>query len=443
MNRESTSHIRLSETDREPETPQLHLSLGASSTLSTTLPFQIQITISRAADGHDRPCTFEWSPTIHGFSSSGFVLLHHTVDGGVKIVQVDHTTGTCWQPYTRLLKLPEEDDPLVVNGHSQFLWECGPGDKKTFVASLPERYHKILVPGEKYELLWPGREVSRWEWGAVRDLMNQELWTRSAEETRLVLPGGPSISLVAKAEPIPWPMRAEQEVKVGFTMANMAEHSWRLGQQKKQQDHQRRSLTPPIDASERTPGAPLLRVTLGCPPILTRGQNFDVTAKVTYDGVSDNSSLPARPIILHKYTLDCEGQQLYRRDANRNNWEKCDFPAGTTGFMIVDDPDVAVQVAKHEDFVSLAPGESWSTTHMLENQSWTELPSESATGDAFRFRFMGTTVDWWDWGSAEEHVDTVVKVPCFIKSNVVDPRDNDGRPRLVVPGSEFVEFRLV
>jgi hypothetical protein len=40
-------------------------------------------------------------------------------------------------------------------------------------------------------------------------------------------------------------------------------------------------------------------------------------------------------------------------------------------------------------------------------------------------------VDWWDWGTWEDHRNTVIKVSMF--GSVTYPIDDYGRPKLVVP----------
>jgi hypothetical protein len=42
----------------------------------------------------------------------------------------------------------------------------------------------------------------------------------------------------------------------------------------------------------------------------------------------------------------------------------------------------------------------------------------------------------------EDHRETMVKLPC-LEGDVTDPKDNGGRPRLVVPASEWFEFTLL
>jgi hypothetical protein len=217
--------------------------------LSKTLPFQIELTLKRAEDGHSSPCIFHWSPNIHGFLATGFILLHITAASIVERVEIDHTG---------LLKLPEEVAPLVVGSGNHFLWELAPGCETTFVATLPERYQRVLVPGDKYQLVWPGGEIDVWDWGTIHEHANQELRPRSTDDNphkpRLILPGGPSISFQAEEESDPWPMRPMREAKIGFMAANLEEQRWRLRQQKKQRE--RPASPPPIEASERMQAYP-------------------------------------------------------------------------------------------------------------------------------------------------------------------------------------------
>lgn len=73
----------------------------------------------------------------------------------------------------------------------------------------------------------------------------------------------------------------------------------------------------------------------------------------------------------------------------------------------------------------------------------TEFPNDAAPGDRFRYLFKGATLDWWNWGNFEDHEDTVVWVPGWLRAKVQDPKYNEGRPTVVVPASNAVEFTLV
>ncbi len=91
---------------------------------------------------------------------------------------------------------------------------------------------------------------------------------------------------------------------------------------------------------------------------------------------------------------------------------------------------------------TLRPGQTWSSARNLQGQGLGCIPDDVDVGDVFRFRFKGLKLDWWDWGGMEEHRDTTVMLPCFIAGVVQKPRDNDGRPELVVPSLNAVEFSI-
>lgn len=174
----------------------------------------------------------------------------------------------------------------------------------------------------------------------------------------------------------------------------------------------------------------------------------------TYHGVTGTDGNPqtsiGRPVTFHSWALTGSnefGVQLKRRRGGpESEWEDS-FLHEYDGcpWNIYDDPDVAVHVAQHKDFASLQPGESLTEQECLNEMGGHDfgLPRDSMPGDEFRYRVWGTEVDWWEWGSREEHEGTVVKLPCYIHDKVKDPKDNGGRPRLVVPASEWFEFRLL
>lgn len=115
-----------------------------------------------------------------------------------------------------------------------------------------------------------------------------------------------------------------------------------------------------------------------------------------------------------------------------------------TGWAIYDEPDLEVCVGQWaDDFASLRPGESWTTIGWLHEWPDISLPRDSMTGDVFRYRVSRAEMSWWDWGSIDDHRETMVKLPCWVKGDVTDPKDNGRRPSLVVPVSEWFEFTLL
>lgn len=114
------------------------------------------------------------------------------------------------------------------------------------------------------------------------------------------------------------------------------------------------------------------------------------------------------------------------------------------GIMIVDNPDSEIRVSEDKDFVSLRPGETWSTTSRLYSPSSSQLLDDIKAEDVYRCQFNRLVeIDWWDCGHVEDgHVDTVFTAPCF-RAKVLTPAGNGKCPRLVVPASNVVDFRMV
>ncbi|VUC30363.1 unnamed protein product [Clonostachys rosea] len=200
-----------------------------------------------------------------------------------------------------------------------------------------------------------------------------------------------------------------------------------------------------VNASDRIPEAPILSVTLSCPPTLEWQRSLlRIQAKVTYLGVSDGSTHSAEPITFNDYGFSedeglCRGTQLFH--FHDDHWEVVNDER--YGFAFVDDPDVAVCPANHEHFISLAPGESWSFSKLIQEGTWNDLPPKTKPGDKFRFIFKEGEVDWWAWGGAEQHQNTSVMLSCYQAGPVRRPLGNEGRPKLLVPGSNWVEFTVV
>lgn len=146
-----------------------------------------------------------------------------------------------------------------------------------------------------------------------------------------------------------------------------------------------------------------------------------------------------------------EGYEFYRyhkldEGSDEQAWQVCEIDDEEEGCGIFDfdGPDIKVHIQEESDFISLRPGEFWTTAYQIQTPTDTRLPKDTKVGDRFRYRFLGATgVDWWDWGHVEdEHAETVVSLPSW-RGRVVQPADNGGRPKLVVPASDHVEFRVV
>lgn len=135
------------------------------------------VTIRRAEDDSDRPCIFRWTVTHDAWSPSGFMLFQHTPNGLKKL------EGKFPRP------LPQN---LKVQGYSE-IQELLPGQTMGWNIGSPGPFLDQLVPGEKYELFWPGAGYALWDWGTLKEHWNQEIGVNSGLPP-LVIPGGVSSS---------------------------------------------------------------------------------------------------------------------------------------------------------------------------------------------------------------------------------------------------------
>lgn len=203
----------------EPEAPRFSLSLHAGDRLSIadTLDSRngILFSLHRARDNSDQPCILKWKAWEDGFLSPGLILLHHAGNGEVKKLDLDkddlhqHQTTTTTTSQSTVTQL----------AGSQF-HEMHPDTSISIKASLPEVYRQKLIPGERYELLWPGQKIDLWDWRNVSQHLGWELKPR---EPKIVLPHGPRILFTAVEEleplrfPSPPPIQPSERVYVETT----------------------------------------------------------------------------------------------------------------------------------------------------------------------------------------------------------------------------------
>lgn len=194
----------------------------------------------------------------------------------------------------------------------------------------------------------------------------------------------------------------------------------------------------------RTSGAPVFSLSIVGPATLSIKDRtlagrlrYSVTATLSYDTAPD--ALDGKPVIFHTFIFkDLDRRQggfrLYFR--GKNQWSPYELGGLFTHHDYRFSTSVPVNIGRNDqnDFIALMPGESCSFTREVS-----DFPKNIAPGDEFRYGFKGATLDWWDWGHYQDHEDTVV----WIDAKVRDPTDNGGRPELVVPASNWVEFTLV
>lgn len=158
-----------------------------------------------------------------------------------------------------------------------------------------------------------------------------------------------------------------------------------------------------------------------------------MTRRVTYKAPPES-----KPIIIHTQDLFEEGQ-IYRRCGD-TTWDDAEVEDMCCAGLDFDGPDTAVSVTEDRRFRYLEPGEIWTVSTF--SYDFREYFSPSlAPGDEIRYIFAGCKVFWWNWGSREEQADTTVM---FSSTGLVitDPKDNNGRPALVVPASNVIEFSI-
>jgi hypothetical protein len=187
---------------------------------------------------------------------------------------------------------------------------------------------------------------------------------------------------------------------------------------------------------------------------MSKTEIFFITVKITYNGLTNEEHeaiyTDPKPIIIHDYPFTHDHFRLQRRcldyDALKNSdedptqWKTYFDDERNPGWRIVDEPDIEVNVTDPQFFRSLKPGETFVKNHSF---NFLDLHPHTVVGDTYRYRYWGGCVDWWIWGDREEHANTVVKLPCWLHDYVVDPADNDGRPVIMIPSSNFVEFTVV
>lgn len=249
-------YIRLTEADRLPHAPRVRLCMEAPPRLSTTLPYDISYYLQRE-DDDPRHCMIIWSAGLDVVIPSNLVLFRHITDsdGRLELERVDVEPDPTAGKY-----VSDRDSRGWVWGTGSGWVELPPGGRTPPIASyfnkLPEHYHKLLVAGERYELLYPGAEGGLWVWGSERDHWQKRLRlpivglrTPDAEVEeelpRLVMPGGSRLGFAAETEAVPWPGREEHEDRLGFASANDAERVWRWGEAEK------RRVPDFVKASER------------------------------------------------------------------------------------------------------------------------------------------------------------------------------------------------
>jgi hypothetical protein len=183
--------------------------------------------------------------------------------------------------------------------------------------------------------------------------------------------------------------------------------------------------------------------------------SLEISLRVIYHGVLDNNNKirtgdeELQPITFHTWAFKpLEGQfRVYHRRRHdqpsletKEAWETFYDDGHRHHFW--DNPDKLIKVSENPNgrFPTLFPGESWSDFWTVDGEL---LPDDRKPGERLRYQFKGNTLDWWDWGTAEAHAHTTVTLPGSGVEPISNPRDNEGRPKVVVPASNIVEWTVV
>jgi hypothetical protein len=157
--------------DRREDVPKLLLELELGAELTESSDCQILGTLRRA-DSDKRPCLFLWSQVRNAFNPDGFQLFRHT-DSGLRKIEISDDVAA------RSRRGPNDTIVMVQNAALRELFTDGHIGKSRYIESFPKRYREKLVKGYKYELVWPGGQVERWDWGTVLQHYYQELGIRT------------------------------------------------------------------------------------------------------------------------------------------------------------------------------------------------------------------------------------------------------------------------
>ncbi|KAJ5649399.1 uncharacterized protein N7484_003122 [Penicillium longicatenatum] len=403
MDDQRDSYVKWRECDKLPDTPQVVLELDGCPTVWTEPEIQdyflshLRRLMSDESNDRDdqnesdssndinQPCWLRWSPLPIDPALDDFILLHHDPDS--KILQrIGVEKQPIYEPSRSLHMFPNEP-------HSSWTREAKETHDRHTVThrlSIPGAWKKLLQPGHSYDLLWTGKEVAHWGWGKP-----PQVGKEASEPKRppVLIPGGAHFTFtVVEALPPPIPHPA---------------------------------TPPPFQACERVPGAPVLSLDMSCSPTMTLNGRLRIHIRLTYHGLSDSSGTTTtgkeepRPITFHTYAFSpVDGAfRVYRRTGPdqpsseiEEKWES--FYGNGCRWGLWGDPDQPINVSQNlgTRFQTLFPGACWTNFWTMEADG-DGLPEDPQFGEKFRYQFKGNTLDWWDWGTAEDHAETVVTIP--------------------------------
>ena len=186
--------------------------------MSLTLPYRISFRLKRSPEDTGGCCTFRWAPQ-RAFFFADLQLLRITAQGPEEVPV---------EPQTAVSE-GDQTSATVQSWDSSFK-ELQPGAEIVLSDHLHMHYQQKLVPGERYQLFWPGGEIDFWTWGTRSDSIGKTLKRREMDDlqhTRLVIPPSNRLLFVATEAPDSWPNRPETKSNAQFQAANRDELQWR------------------------------------------------------------------------------------------------------------------------------------------------------------------------------------------------------------------------
>lgn len=217
--------------------------------LCLTLPYHIDMTITRLADAHPGASPIVWYWTVWDWLARGrFVLLHEHAPGQLEPVEVGVMDGLVEEFYHG-----EEDEVPIQNGHVSQFSASPPNNEINCCTHLTANYQTKLIPGEQYHLFWPGGEINIWDWGTKEEHAGQVIRNNKELPMLALLPAA-GIVFKAIETNQPYPDRAVHIKREGsfpdYDWANYAEELWRL-ELKKRQNVTLGSMPDPITLEQR------------------------------------------------------------------------------------------------------------------------------------------------------------------------------------------------
>ncbi|KAJ5531056.1 hypothetical protein N7527_004449 [Penicillium freii] len=280
--------------------------------------------------------------------------------------------------------------PRDVFSSDPCLQQLTPGDSASWEVALPSVYFDSFIEVHLYEIFWPGGQIPLWDWGTLAEHNDQLVPKFPA----VVLPGGQHQAL----EIINIESDIEDDIASGPSPR-------------------------PLSPSART--------------AMYQGDFAILSLSPSHNAAPDLLD-KENPVIFHTFIfkdLDNRNNGFRLYVGGKDGWSPHELNGLLTHHLYrfcFPDP---FQVGHSQDlFRVLRPGESCSLTRVVS-----DFPKNAAPGDVFRYGYKGGQLDWWDWGNFEDHKDTVV----WIYGGVTDPKDNEGRPGIMIPASNLIEFTIV